>query len=102
VHPSYINYHLKNQVSIMLCCQLCSTCYAAVRINKYLKSTSAIKVVTMKYTEAISVSITCNHQINTFSVSKDEWETKEGTGKSMNNALYIPWYAKGYLCDIEQ
>ena len=25
-----INYHLKSEVSITLCCQLCSTCYTAV------------------------------------------------------------------------
>ena len=24
-----------------------------------------------------------------YAVSKDEWDTKEDTGKSMNNALYI-------------
>ena len=27
--PSYINYRLKSEVSITLCCQLCSTRYAA-------------------------------------------------------------------------
>ena len=32
-----------------------------------------------------------------FAVSKDEWDTKEDTGKSMKNALYILWYAKGHL-----
>ena len=30
-HPNYINYHLKSEISIMLRCQLCSTCYTAVR-----------------------------------------------------------------------
>ena len=29
-----------------------------------------------------------------FAVSKDEWNTKD-TGKSMKNALYVLWYAKG-------
>jgi len=29
------------------------------------------------------------HKINTFVESKDEWDTKEGTGKSMKNALYV-------------
>ena len=29
-----------------------------------------------------------------FAVSKDEWDTKEDTGKSMKNALYVLWYAK--------
>jgi len=29
-----------------------------------------------------------------FTVSKDEWNTKEGTGKSKKNVLYILRYAK--------
>ena len=36
----------------------------------------------------------CYHQINTFAVSKDEWDTKEDTGKSMKNALYKLRYDK--------
>ena len=32
-----------------------------------------------------------------FAVSKDEWDTKEDTGKSMKNALYVLWYAKRHL-----
>ena len=32
-----------------------------------------------------------------FAVSKDEWDTKEDTGKSMKNALYILQYAKRVL-----
>ena len=32
-----------------------------------------------------------------FAVSKDEWDTKEDTGKSMKNALYILRYAKGHV-----
>ena len=39
-------------------------------------------------------AITCSRQIDTFPVSKDEWDTKEDTGKSMKNALYVLWYAK--------
>ena len=27
-------------------------------------------------------------------ISKDEWDTKEDTGKSMKNALYVLRYAK--------
>ena len=30
-------------------------------------------------------------------VSKDEWNTKEDTGKSMKNALYVLWYAKRHM-----
>jgi len=29
-----------------------------------------------------------------FTVSKDEWNTKEGTGKFMNNTLYVQQYDK--------
>jgi len=36
----------------------------------------------------------CYHQIETFAVSKDEWNTKEDTGKSMKNALYVLQYAQ--------
>ena len=45
--PSYINYHLKSELSITLRCQLFSTRYTAVRIKSCLKSTSAIKIATM-------------------------------------------------------
>ena len=44
-------------------------------------------------------------KLTPFAVSKDEWDTKEDTGKSMKNALYILWYAKRQLLDqndIEQ
>ena len=40
-----------------------------------------------------------------FIVSKDEWDTKEDTGKSMKNALYVLWYAKRHLSgrsDVKQ
>ena len=40
--PSYINYRLKSEVSIMLRCQLCSIRYTAFRIKKCSKSTSTI------------------------------------------------------------
>jgi len=32
-----------------------------------------------------------------FAVSKDEWDTKEGTSKSMKNALYVQQYGKRHL-----
>ena len=30
---------------------------------------------------------------DTFAVSKDKWDTKEDTGKSMKNVLYVLRYA---------
>ena len=44
-------------------------------------------------------------KLTLFAVSKDEWDTKEDTGKSMKNAMYVLWYAKRHLLDqsdIEQ
>jgi len=32
-----------------------------------------------------------------FAVIKNEWDTKEGTGKSMKNTLYVQQYGKRYL-----
>ena len=100
MHPSYINYCLKNEVSITLLCWLCSTCCTAVQIKNCLKSTSAIKIATMKnmdnfcYGGKPSCATT---KLTLFAVSKDEWDTKEDTGKSMKNALYVLRYAKRHL-----
>ena len=99
---SYINYHLKSEVSIMLCCQLCSTCYTAVRIENCSKSTSTIKTATRKNTDDFrhKGKPSCAIAKSTlFAVSEDEWDAKKdtGTGKSMKNALYILQYAKRHL-----
>jgi len=40
-----------------------------------------------------------------FEVNKDEWDTNEGHGKSMKNALYVQQYGKRHLSgwsDVEQ
>ena len=62
-----------------------------------LKSTSAIKIATMKNTydfcyEGKPSRATAKSAL--FAVSKDEWDTKEDT---MKNALYVLQYAKGHL-----
>ena len=54
--PNHINYRLKSEVSVTLRCRLCSTRYTAVRIKNCLKSTFAIKIVTMKNTDDFLVS----------------------------------------------
>jgi len=36
-------------------------------------------------------------KLTPFVVSKDEWDTKKGTGKSMQNALYVQRYGKKHL-----
>ena len=100
VHPSYINYRLKSEASITLCCRLCSTRYTAVRIKNYSKSTSAIITATMKNMDDFRYEgkpSRTTAKSTPFTVSKDEWDTKKDTGKSMKNALYVLWYAERYL-----
>ena len=36
-------------------------------------------------------------KLTLFAVSKDEWDIKKDTGKSIKNALYVLQYAKGHL-----
>ena len=101
-HPCYINYHLKSKVSITLHCQLCSACYVAVRIKNCLKSISAIKIATMTNTNNFHFEgkpSRATAKSTLFAVSIDDWDTKEDTGKSMKNALYILRYAKRHLLD---
>ena len=77
--PSYINYHLKSEISIVLRCQLCSTLYTAVRIKNCLKSTSAIKVPTMKNMDNFRYDGKPSHattKSTLFAVRKDEWDKK--------------------------
>ena len=102
VCPSYINkyHHLKSEVFITLRCQLCSTCYTAVRIKNCSKSTSAIKITTVKNMDNFHYKGKPSYataKSTPFAVSKYEWNTKEDTGKSMKNALYVLRYAKRHL-----
>ena len=106
--PNFINYRLKSEVFITLLCRLCSTHYTAIRIKNCLKSTFAIKIATMKNTDDFRFEgkpSRAHTKSTPFPVSKDEWDTKEDTGKSMKNALYILRYSKRHLLgrsDIEQ
>ena len=91
---------MKSEVSTTLCCWLCSTHCTAVRIKNCSKSTSANKIVTMenmddfRYEGKPSRATT---KWTLFAVSKDEWDTKEDTCKSMKNVLYVLRYAKRHL-----
>ena len=98
--PNHINYCLISEVSVTLHCQLCSTHYTAVRIKDCSKSTSAIKIATMKNTDNFHFKWKPSSAITKsthFAVSKEEWDTKEDTGKSMKKALYVLRYAKRHL-----
>ena len=91
------NYHLRSEVSITLCCQLCSTCYTTLQIKNCSKSASAIKVATMNDFHYEGKPSCATAMLTPFAVSKDEWDTKEDTGKFMKNALYVLRYAKRHL-----
>ena len=95
MRPSYRNYCLNSKVSITLCCQLCS----AARIKNCSKTTSAIKIASMKNMDDFHYEgkPSCATAKSVVSIFKDEWDTKEDTGKSMKNALYVLWYAKRHL-----
>jgi len=70
----------ETKVSIALSCQLCLTRYTAVRIKNCLKSTSVIKVPTMKNTEDFRYAkeaIMCNRQISAFH-SQQRWMEHKG------------------------
>ena len=108
VRPNHINYRLKSKVSITLHCRLCSTRYTAVQTKNCLKSTSAIEIATMKNMDDFRFEgkSSCARAKSTpFPVSKDEWDTKEDTGKSMKNSLHVLRYAKRHLSgrsEVEQ
>ena len=131
----------------MVLCLLCSPCYTAVWIKNCSKSTSVIKVDTMKNTmvpyapvivwnwsihcASLSAAFDLSHsstnqdlfekhqsshyekyrrflitqrkpslattELTPFTVSKDEWNTEEDTGKSLKNALHVLQYTKRHL-----
>ena len=99
-HPNHINYRLKSEVSITLRCRLCSTRYTAVRIKNCLKIISTYqnshdeKYDDFRFEGKPSRART---KSTPFPVGKDEWDTKEDTGKFMKNALYVLQYAKRHL-----
>jgi len=85
------SYHPKLKYPIALLYQLFSTHYTAVRINDCLKSTSVIKVAAMKNADTQKKQLHAIEKSMLFTVSKDECNIKEGTGKSMKNVLHLVW-----------
>ena len=81
---------LKSEVPITLRCQLCSTRYTALRVKNCSKSTSAIKVATIKNIDDFRYKgkpSRATAKSTPFAVSQDEWDKKEDTGESMKNAF---------------
>ena len=68
--------------------------------QELLEKTSAIKVATMKNINDFHYEGKPSHattKSTLFAVSKDEWDKKEDSGKSMKNALYVLRDAKRHL-----
>ena len=68
--------------------------------QELFESTYAIKVATMKNTDDFHYErkpSRATTKSTLFAISKDEWDTKEDTGKSMKNALYVLRYGKRHL-----
>ena len=66
---SYMNYHLKSEISITLCCRLCSTRYTAVRIKNCSKNTT-IKIATTKIMDDFRKPSRATAKIDTFCCQK--------------------------------
>ena len=58
---------------------------------------SVIKVAIMKNTDDFRHERKLSFVTTKLTLFADEWNTKEGTGKSMKNALYVMRYAKRHL-----
>ena len=98
--PSYINYHLKIEVSITFCCWLCSTPLHSSTNQELFEKHLCNQSINSIFYGQFPLQGKPSHAITKltlFAVSKDEWDTKEDTGKSMKNALYVLWYAKRHL-----
>jgi len=68
--------------------------------QQLFKRTSAIKVTPMKITDDFHYELKASHayhKINTFCGEQRWMVTKEGTGKSIKNALHVQPYDKMYL-----
>ena len=99
-HTSYINYCLTSEVSIRCVVGYVQPVTQQYEIRNCSKSISVIKTGTMKNTDNFGYEGKPSHvivQSTLFAASKNEWDTKKDTGKSMKNALYVLWYAKRHL-----
>ena len=99
VHPSYINYRLKSEVSIMFHYRLpLHSSMNQELLEKHLcnQNSHYENMDDFHYKGKPSRATT---KSTLYAVSKDECYTKEDTGKSMKNALYVLQYAKRHLLD---
>ena len=98
--PSYINYHLKSEVSLRFVVSYVQPITQQYKSRTVRKALLQSKTATMKNTDDFHYKGKPSHataKSTLFAVSKDEWDTKKDTGKSMKNVSYILWYAKRHL-----
>jgi len=89
----YINYHLKNKVSITPVFNPLSTSTNQEVFEKQLCNQSSQYEKCRKFSVTNGKPSHATTESTLFPVSKDEWNIKHGTGKSMKNALYVLWHA---------
>jgi len=82
----------ETEVRIALLCQLCSIRYTAVQITncfeKHLCNQSSHHN-NEKYRRFLATRKKPSHAATKLTVRKNEWNTKEDTGKSLKNALHV-------------
>ena len=92
--PGYINYRLKSEYPLHFVVGYVQP------VTQQYKSRTVRKASTMKSTDDFCYEgkpSRATAKSTLFAVSKDEYDTKEDTGKCMKNSLYMPWYAKRHL-----
>ena len=97
---SYINYDLKSEVSIMVFLSAMFNPFHSSTNQEMFEKHPAIKIATMENMDDFrfeGMPSRATAKLTLFAVSKDEWDTKEDTGKSMKNTLYVLRYARRYL-----
>ena len=99
--PSYINYHLKRSIHYALLSAMFTPLHSSTnqelfKKHLYNQNSHYEKTDDFRYERKPSRATT---KSTLFAVSKEEWDTKEDTGKSMKNALCVLRYAKRHLSD---
>jgi len=93
--PAYTTYCLKSKVAITFHCQLCSPLHLPTNKSQEVFEKQLCNQ-NSQYEKYEKFTFTKRKQphATTESTFLHEWNTKEGTGKSMKNALYILQHAK--------
>ena len=102
--PSYINYRLKS-IYYASFLAMFNPLYSSTNQELLEKHVCNQNSHYEKYRRFPLRREGATAKLTLFAVSKDEWGTKEDTGKSMKNALYVLRYAKRHLSgqsDVEE